>query len=112
MIRRPPRSTLFPYTTLFRSVQQEKDMREKVAGREKKEVALEADRAELSRTIRRKKDELQRLSHLTEPEAGSALLKAVEKEAQHDAGDLPRHILEEEKSKAEDQARRIISTAI
>src|SRR5688572_31788869 len=25
MIRRPPRSTLFPYTTLFRSVQRESD---------------------------------------------------------------------------------------
>src|SRR5437870_9683326 len=25
MLRRPPRSTLFPYTTLFRSAQQEKD---------------------------------------------------------------------------------------
>src|SRR2546430_9228984 len=26
MIRRPPRSTLFPYTTLFRSVKQQKDL--------------------------------------------------------------------------------------
>src|SRR5256885_4820808 len=26
MIRRPPRSTLFPYTTLFRSLQQERQM--------------------------------------------------------------------------------------
>ena len=27
MIRRPPRSTLFPYTTLFRSGYEEKDIR-------------------------------------------------------------------------------------
>src|SRR2546430_13675617 len=27
MIRRPPRSTLFPYTTLFRSVEEEKEKR-------------------------------------------------------------------------------------
>src|SRR6516165_11789227 len=27
MIRRPPRSTLFPYTTLFRSAQQRHDLR-------------------------------------------------------------------------------------
>jgi len=27
MIRRPPRSTLFPYTTLFRSVRKSKDVR-------------------------------------------------------------------------------------
>src|SRR3712207_8161017 len=29
MIRRPPRSTLFPYTTLFRSVQRSSNRREK-----------------------------------------------------------------------------------
>src|SRR2546425_2732035 len=29
MIRRPPRSTLFPYTTLFRSVQWQEELREK-----------------------------------------------------------------------------------
>src|SRR2546430_16799700 len=28
MIRRPPRSTLFPYTTLFRSLQRERALRE------------------------------------------------------------------------------------
>src|SRR2546429_3558260 len=27
MIRRPPRSTLFPYTTLFRSLQQDRSLR-------------------------------------------------------------------------------------
>src|SRR6266496_4732855 len=29
MIRRPPRSTLFPYTTLFRSRQPERDLRQR-----------------------------------------------------------------------------------
>src|SRR2546427_4412147 len=33
MIRRPPRSTLFPYTTLFRSIGHERDDREHGAGR-------------------------------------------------------------------------------
>src|SRR5256885_12600215 len=28
MIRRPPRSTLFPYTTLFRSPREQRDMRD------------------------------------------------------------------------------------
>src|SRR2546430_10202835 len=32
MIRRPPRSTLFPYTTLFRSVHQDKSIRTGLAG--------------------------------------------------------------------------------
>src|SRR2546430_3943576 len=30
MIRRPPRSTLFPYTTLFRSVKTEKEYRQDI----------------------------------------------------------------------------------
>src|SRR3712207_7836297 len=39
MIRRPPRSTLFPYTTLFRSAQQQRDgfftqQLERLSGRE------------------------------------------------------------------------------
>src|SRR3989449_8443133 len=32
MIRRPPRSTLFPYTTLFRSLLDRQNMRESVGG--------------------------------------------------------------------------------
>src|SRR5260221_3492070 len=35
MIRRPPRSTLFPYTTLFRSLSQAARVAVLVAGREK-----------------------------------------------------------------------------
>src|SRR5260370_7486681 len=31
MIRRPPRSTLFPYTTLFRSVREQQEFREYAA---------------------------------------------------------------------------------
>src|SRR3712207_7908165 len=33
MIRRPPRSTLFPYTTLFRSVDQDAQRQPRVVGR-------------------------------------------------------------------------------
>src|SRR3712207_8349497 len=39
MIRRPPRSTLFPYTTLFRSVLREDDLLAQVVG-EARVVAL------------------------------------------------------------------------
>src|SRR2546430_5084850 len=39
MIRRPPRSTLFPYTTLFRSDQRDHDLDDRVAAR-----ALAGDR--------------------------------------------------------------------
>src|SRR5260221_13884006 len=43
MIRRPPRSTLFPYTTLFRS--KEQTAREKAEAKEAAEAAEEDDRA-------------------------------------------------------------------
>src|ERR1044071_8318024 len=50
MIRRPPRSTLFPYTTLFRSVEQEAEVRlmhaEHVLHRLARHADLLADRSE------------------------------------------------------------------
>src|SRR3712207_2469091 len=39
MIRRPPRSTLFPYTTLFRSDYTSEDVLEFVCGRDSKELS-------------------------------------------------------------------------
>src|SRR3712207_7417423 len=57
MIRRPPRSTLFPYTTLFRSD----------AGAEVREVADVHDERKLERTGGRKDSrEAQRLVHVDE----------------------------------------------
>src|SRR2546426_5542508 len=44
MIRRPPRSTLFPYTTLFRSVGQGPRHRRPVALDDDVEIAAGADR--------------------------------------------------------------------
>src|SRR3712207_9283945 len=43
MIRRPPRSTLFPYTTLFRSVQAQRPVLRVGVGEEPLDVALPAD---------------------------------------------------------------------
>ena len=43
MIRRPPRSTLFPYTTLFRSSKGEKTVKAFDAYMDKNKAALEAD---------------------------------------------------------------------
>src|SRR5256885_3498284 len=50
MIRRPPRSTLFPYTTLFRSWQAEKDA---ITGLQAKKAELEQLRAEAEQATRR-----------------------------------------------------------
>src|SRR5260370_25138445 len=55
MIRRPPRSTLFPYTTLFRSRQDDSraravQAREKISGAE---VGEELDRRQVQRHLQR-----------------------------------------------------------
>src|SRR2546430_8530546 len=46
MIRRPPRSTLFPYTTLFRSV---RELEEDLQRRAEASRALDGERAALER---------------------------------------------------------------
>src|SRR2546426_12662434 len=44
MIRRPPRSTLFPYTTLFRSTYRERDhARERARGRDREVARRDPD---------------------------------------------------------------------
>src|SRR5260370_24785276 len=44
MIRRPPRSTLFPYTTLFRSKKQREIKEAKVAAEKKRKVEEKLER--------------------------------------------------------------------
>src|SRR5437870_10447949 len=46
MFRRPPRSTLFPYTTLFRSLPRDRDGERLERGGELQRVGIEARRAE------------------------------------------------------------------
>ena len=55
---------------------------------------------------------LQRIGKLSEAEARAQLLKEIELAATKDGIDLSRHILEEAKARAEEQARRILSLAI
>jgi ribonuclease Y len=55
---------------------------------------------------------LQRMGRLSEAEARAQLVKQVEQAAMKDASDLARHILDDAKGRAEEQARRIISLAI
>src|SRR5256885_11892587 len=54
MIRRPPRSTLFPYTTLFRSVHHrdlDRDQAERVAVGRRRRDRLVADHARAAGTV-------------------------------------------------------------
>src|SRR2546423_5592421 len=59
MIRRPPRSTLFPYTTLFRSVQDEAGLFSPAAIQK-----ANAKIAEIHREIEEHTSELQSLAYL------------------------------------------------
>ena len=78
---------------------------------------------EFRRRLEREQDELhsmkhetqcllQRIGKLSEAEARAQLLKEIELAATRDGIDLSRHILEDAKARAEEQARRILSLAI
>jgi ribonuclease Y len=93
-------------------VEQEKALRNREQHLESKQLESEAAQKELALIIKLRKEQLQNVAHLSELEARGALLKEVEDQSQHDAATLTRHILENAKSKADEQARRPISLAI
>ena len=93
-------------------VHREKDLREKGQELDEKKSVVEAERNELVWLAKLRKEQLQKLSQLSEAEARALVLKEVEQEALQDATDLTRHVIEEARLKAEEQARRIISLAI
>jgi ribonuclease Y len=72
----------------------------------------EQDRLEIRRLSEERKSQLESLSGLSALEARTLLLKEVEQESSRDAAHLSRHILENAKTGAEEQARRIIAIAI
>src|SRR2546430_17344143 len=86
MIRRPPRSTLFPYTTLFRS---ELDK-------------LQADRGK----------ELERVAGLTADAAKAELVATIENQAKREAALIVRDIGHDARSEAEKRARKIATLAL
>src|SRR3712207_6998945 len=78
MIRRPPRSTLFPYTTLFRSLCREAASIAKVAGPDaRKLVAAKTEELTARRATLRKVDTLKgRLA--ADPKDGKAATRSEE----------------------------------
>ena len=93
-------------------VQQEKALSAQKQAIEKAEAALQAQRDNLAELAATRREELQKIGHLSEAEAKALLLKEVEKQALRDASDLSRHIVENARHRAEEEARRIISLAI
>src|SRR5438034_7384274 len=66
MIRRPPRSTLFPYTTLFRSLDLELDLRREAAGID--------DRAQPTRRLRVATEDVRSEEHTSELQSHSDIV--------------------------------------
>jgi ribonuclease Y len=93
-------------------VRQENHVREREQTCQKLQEKLEAGQCEVVALDHRRRDELARLAQLSPVEARALLLKEEEQAALKDANDLSRHILDEAKARAEDQAKRIISVAI
>lgn len=90
----------------------EKSLREQQQEFSRQQAALEGEKLELQELAKRRREELQRISQLREADARALLLKEAEQATLKDAADLTRHIIESAKSKAEEQARRILSLAI
>ncbi len=93
-------------------VEREKGLRDQQASLQRHHEELDAAQQEAHRLIQLRRDDLQRLSHLSESDARALFLKEIEQEALKDASDLSRRIVEEAKLKAEDQARKIVTMAI
>ncbi len=93
-------------------MQEETTLHTQQAELQKKSATLEITQQELTALARERREKLQAIGHLSEAEARAQFLKEVEQEAQTDAGNFSRRIIEEAKNRAEEKARWIISTAI
>jgi ribonucrease Y len=79
---------------------------------EQRRRALDGRQAELDALATSRRHELERIAHLSTAEARAHLLKEVEDASLRDASDLSRNILEDARTRAESEARRILGTAL
>jgi len=95
-----------------RLAEQQEEFRRRSEVLDQSRGQLERDRIEIRRLSEERRSELESLSGLSALEARTLLLKEVEQDSSRDAANLARHIVENAKTGAEEQARRIIATAI
>jgi ribonuclease Y len=93
-------------------VSQEKSVRVQADELQERAATLETQKLELATLIKQRVEALATAGKLSEADARAQLLKEVEEQAQEDAGSTARRIVEEAKTRAEEKARWIISTAI
>src|SRR5947209_406053 len=92
---------------LQRIVEAEQSLNQQKSALEKQTAELRQREQELAKARDQARGELERLSGLSQAEARESLLKRIEQEALRDSNTLSRHILEDARCKAEDQAKRI-----
>jgi ribonuclease Y len=92
--------------------EQEKSIRQQQSSVEEYRRKLEREKDDLQDMKQETQGLLQRIGRLSESEARAQLIKQIESSAMKDAADLARHILDDAKNRAEEQARRILSLAI
>src|SRR5579871_1745358 len=90
----------------------EKAFNEQKQSLEKQVESVEAAKRDAEALKTQAREQLQKASELTGPEAREQFLKIIEQEALNDASNLSRRIVDDAKSRAEQKARQIISVAI
>jgi ribonucrease Y len=79
---------------------------------QERQAHLESQEQIVARLGQTRRQELERLAHLSAAEARALVLKQAEEDSLRDAGELSRRILESARLQAEDEARRILTLAI
>jgi ribonucrease Y len=97
---------------LERVMKSERTLDERAESLSRQAETTEAKQRELAELTRQRREQLQNLSGLSVAEAREQFIKEIETESMRDAAKLSRHIIEDAKTKAEEKARHIISTAI
>jgi len=97
---------------LERILETEKNLHEQKAQQQQQSQRLEERERELTEVNRQAREQLQRMTGLNEAEAKAEFLRRIEGETQAEGAHLARNILDEARTKAETEARRIISVAI
>ena len=95
-----------------RILQTEDDLKRQRESLERKSAELDATKHELAALTQQRRQQLEKISGVSEEEARGQFLKAVEQESLKDAANISRHILEDAKLRAEEKARKVIVTAI
>ncbi len=91
---------------------QETDLRQRAEQIDTSRTDLEKERIDLRRLAADCKARMEQVSGLDSASARTLLLKEIERESSKDAADLSRHILDDARHRSEEQARRILATAL